>query len=301
MERRAAIKAMAMGAAIGAVLVTPGRAADVGSMTPRALRHAGPFLEAGDGTMLFYRDWGDGPPIVFLHPWALNADIWEYQFTELCEQGLRCIAYDRRGHGRSQDPGKGYDFDTFAGDLAALLQQLDLRDVMLVGYSMGSAEVARYLFHHGADRVARVVLVSPLGPMGLDPAMSESFITALKKDRPAFMAGGLPFFLGRESTVSPAMAQWVLDQFLRSSPQAIIACTRSIAGGDHRAYLNAITMPTVIIQGDKDEISPLDLTGRKLVDLIPGSELRIYDGAPHGIALTHRDRFTQDLLRFARS
>jgi pimeloyl-ACP methyl ester carboxylesterase len=293
------IKTMAMSAAIGAALAASGRVAGAQSNAPGELSRSRPFLEASDGTLLFYRDWGNGRPVVFLHPWALDADIWEYQFTELSEQGLRCIAYDRRGHGRSQDPGRGYDFDTLAADLAALIEQLDLHDITLVGYSMGSGEAARYASRHGADRIAQVVLVSPVGPAGQDPAMSDSFIAALKKDRPAFMASGLPYFLGRDPTVSPAMAQWVLDQFLLSSPQAIIACTRSLAA-DHRPYLNAMTMPTLIIQGDKDEICPLELTGRKLAELIPDSELRVYEGAPHGIALTHRDRFTQDLLRFVR-
>src|SRR5439155_13028553 len=118
-------------------------------------------IAAADGTMLFYRDWGDGKPIVFSHPWALNADIWEYQLTELSDRGLRCIAYDRRGHGRSEDPGCGYDCDTLAADLATMIEQLDLRDVTLVGYSMGSGEVVRYVSSDREHHVSRVVLVSP--------------------------------------------------------------------------------------------------------------------------------------------
>jgi len=297
-ERRRVMKTLAMGAAIGAALVAPDQSADASSDTTRKPTRHGAFLEGSDGTKLFCRDWGDGPPVVFCHPWALNADIWEYQFTELSEQGLRCVAYDRRGHGRSEDPGRGYDFDTVAADLAAVIEQLDLHDVTLVGYSMGSGEVARYLSRHGPGRVARVLLVSPVAPAPRSAATSESLVAALKKDRPAFMAGALPFFLGKESPVSPAMTQWVLDQFLRSSPKAIIEFTRNIATGDHRAHLSAMTMPTLIIQGDKDEVCPLELTGRKLAEAISGSELRIYEGAPHGIVLTHRDRFTADLLRF---
>jgi non-heme chloroperoxidase len=300
MERRTAMKTLAMSAAIGAALVAPHQSADASPDAPRKPARTGAFLEGSDGTKLFYRDWGDGPPVVFCHPWALNADIWEYQITELSEQGLRCVAYDRRGHGRSEDPGRGYDYDTLAADLAAVLEQLDLHDVTLVGYSMGSGEVARYVSRHGPGRVARVALVSPVAPAPRSAATSESLVAGLKKDRPAFMAGALPFFLGKESAVSPAMTQWVLDQFLRSSPKAIIEFTRNIATGDHRAHLSAMTMPTLIIQGDKDEVCPLELTGRKLAEAISGSELRIYEGAPHGIALTHRDRFTGDLLRFVR-
>jgi pimeloyl-ACP methyl ester carboxylesterase len=301
MERRTVLKTVAIGAAIGAALPTSGQPAEAKPDGAQAPTRLGPFMEASDGTKLFYRDWGEGAPIVFCHPWALNADIWEYQLTELSEQGLRCIAYDRRGHGRSEDPGRGYDYDTLAADLATLIEQLDLRDITLVGYSMGSGEIARYLSRHGAGRVARVVLASPVPPAPGAPATGDTFIAALKKDRPAFMEGGLPLFLGKDSSVSPAMAQWVLNQFLRASPKAIIECTRSIATGDFRADFRAMTMPTLIIQGNKDEVCPLELTGRKLADAIPGSELRVYEGAPHGIVLTHRDRFTHDLLSYARS
>ena len=131
--------------------------------------------------------------------------------------------------------------------------------------------------------------------------MYDTFIAALKKDRPAFMAGGVSLFLGREPLVSPAMTEWVLDQFLLASPKAIIECTRAIAVDDHRPHLKAMTMPTLIIQGDKDETNPLERTGQKLAEAITGSELRVYAGAPHGIALTHRDRFTRDLLGFVQS
>jgi non-heme chloroperoxidase len=302
MERRTVMKTLAIGAVIGAALVAPDQSADALPDAPRKPTRSGAFLEGSDGTKLFCRDWGDGPPIVFCHPWALNADIWEYQFTELSERGLRCVAYDRRGHGRSEDPGRSYDYDTLAEDLAAVIEQLDLHDVTLVGYSMGSREVARYVSRHGPGRVARVAFVSPIAPTPApgSEARSESIVAGLKKDRPAFMTGALPFFLGKESPVSPAMTQWVLDQFLRSSPKAIIEFTRNIATGDHRADLSAMTMPTLIIQGDKDEVCRLELTGRKLAEAISGSELRIYEGAPHGIALTHRDRFTADLLRYVR-
>jgi pimeloyl-ACP methyl ester carboxylesterase len=140
--------------------------------------------------------------------------------------------------------------------------------------------------------------VSPVAPFREDRSMFDSFIAELKKDRPAFMAAGVPFFLGKDSGTSPAMAQWVLDQFLSASPKTVIACNRTIANDDHRALLGAITIPTLIIQGDHDEVSRLELTGRKLAEAIPGSELRIYEGAPHGVALTHRDRFTRDLVGF---
>ena len=295
MERRTAMKSIAAITALAATNV--GRAeAQPTAHAPQMAR--GPFLAGADGARLFHRDWGTGKPMLFCHPWGLNSEIWEYQLTELSDQGVRCVAYDRRGHGRSEDPGRGYDYETLAGDLAAVIEQLDLHDVTLVGYSMGSGEAIHYLSRHGRDRIARLVLVSPVAPFREDRSMLDGFTAALKKDRPAFMAAGLPFFLGKDSGTSPAMAQWVLEQFLKASPKAIIECNRTIASNDHRALLGTITIPTLIIQGDHDEVSRLELTGRKLAQAIPGSAIRIYEGAPHGIALTHRDRFTRDLLGF---
>lgn len=299
MARRTAMKAVVM-SAVGAAAGAAGEPANAQSKNSERLRRSGSWIEAKDGARLFYRDWGGGTPVVFCHPWALNADIWEYQLVELSERGFRCIAYDRRGHGRSDDPGRGYDYDALAADLAAVIEGLDLRNVTLVGYSMGSGEVSRYVSHYGDERVARIVLTSPVAPAPGDRTVSDRFIAALKKDRPAFMAGGLPLFLGKEAVVSPAMQQWVLEQFLRSSPKAIIECTRNIATADHRPHLSAIKMPTLIIQGDQDEICPLALTGRQLMEAIPCSQLKIYEGAPHGIVLTHRDRFNSDLLGFLR-
>jgi pimeloyl-ACP methyl ester carboxylesterase len=257
----------------------------------------GPFIEASDGTRLFYRDWGDGRPVLFCHPWGLNADIWEYQLVELSERGFRCIAYDRRGHGRSDDPGRGYDYESLTADLASVIEHLELREVTLVGYSMGSGEVIRYVSRN-TGRVSRAALISPVSPVNSGGAMYDSIVAGLKQDRPAFMAGGLSMFLGKNTGVSPAMSQWVLDQFLRASPKAIIECNRHIAVGDHRAYLAGVRIPTLIIQGDNDEVNPLERTGAKLAAAIAGSELKVYQGAPHGIVLTHRERFTRDLLSF---
>jgi len=264
-------------------------------------RRSSPFVEANDGTRLFYRDWGVGVPIVFCHPWGLNSDIFEYQLTALSEQGLRCVAYDRRGHGRSDDPGYGYDLDQLAADLAIVIEELDLSDVTLVGYSMGSAEAVRYVSRYGADRISRILLTSPLSPGGSDPVTTSAFIAALAKDRPAALTAGLPLFVGRNQLVSPALAQWVLDQFLRASPKSSIEFQRANASSQYRDDLKSVNVPTLIITGDADEVCPIDRSGRVLVEAIAGSELRIYQGAPHGIVLTHRDRFTRDLLAFVRT
>lgn len=289
------------------------RSVDIGTMKPTGANHvsvpqqraptrrSNPFVETNDGTRLFYRDWGVGAPIVFCHPWGLNSDIFEYQLTALSEQGFRCVAYDRRGHGRSDDPGYGYDLDQLAADLATVVEELDLRNVTLVGYSMGSAEAVRYVSRDGADRVSRVVLTSPLRPTGSDPVTTSAFIDALAKDRPAALTAGLPLFVGRDQLVSPALAQWVLDQFLRASPKSSIECQRANATSQYGDDLKSVNVPTLIITGDADEVCPLDQSGRVLAEAIAGSELRIYEGAPHGIVLTHRDRFTCDLMAFARN
>jgi non-heme chloroperoxidase len=272
-----------------------------------ATRATGPFIEARDGTQLFHLDWGSGAPVVFSHAWGLNADLWEYQMTELTERGLRCVAYDRRGHGRSVDPGHGYDFDTLADDLAAVLDKLDLRGVTLVGHSMGGGEVARYLSRHGASRIARVVLVSAVTPIvgrkpdypgGTDPRAVEGFVAALKKDRPGTVSAGLPLFTGAHREVSPAMSQWLANQFLRASPRASIECQRAIGDADFRPDMRAFTMPTLIVHGDDDQVLPLDKHGRATAQAIRGSELRIYPGGPHGAPITDKERFTQDLLAF---
>jgi non-heme chloroperoxidase len=181
-----------------------------------------------------------------------------------------------------------------ATDLATIIERLDLRDVTLVGYSMESAEAIHYISRCGKDRISRLVLVSPLAPAHGEHSMNDHLIAALKKDRPAAFSDGLPLFLGTNSNASPALA-------LQSSPQAIIECQRAIAADDHRPLLKSVTIPTLIIQGDKDEVSPLELTGRKLSQAIGGSELRIYEGAPHGIGLTHRDRLTRELISLVRT
>jgi pimeloyl-ACP methyl ester carboxylesterase len=268
---------------------------------------AGPFIEARDGTRLFHIDWGTGKPVVFSHAWGLNADLWEYQMTELTDRGLRCVAYDRRGHGRSADPGHGYDFDTLADDLAALLDGLDLREVTLVGHSMGGGEIARYLTRHGTARVARAVLISSVTPVvgkkadypeGTDRQAIEAFVAALRKDRPATVTAGLPLFTGAHREVSPAMSQWLVHQFLRASPKAMIECQRAVAEADFRPDMRAFTVPTLIVHGDDDQVSSLDKQGRATAAAIPGSELRIYPGGPHGATITDKERFTQDLLAF---
>jgi non-heme chloroperoxidase len=300
MDRRSVVKSAAVAGTGAVMLASGGEAFGVRAAQSAALPVApqrGSFVETPDGASLFYNDWGSGKPIVFSHAWGLNADIWEYQLTELCDQGFRCIAYDRRGHGRSSDPGRGYDYDTLSDDLAAIIERLDLTEVTLVGFSMGSGEVARYLSRHGAARIARTVLVSVVA-LKPNAALFPGFIAALKQDRPAFFTAGVSSFTGSASTVSPAMSQWVLAQFLRASPKAVIECMRAISASDLEADFEALKLPTLVIHGGSDQVNPLDKTAKLTAAAIPGAELRIYEDAPHGLVITHRDRLTKDLLAF---
>jgi pimeloyl-ACP methyl ester carboxylesterase len=258
------------------------------------------FVETDDGASLFYNDWGAGKPVLFTHAWGLNADIWEYQLTELADQGLRCVAYDRRGHGRSTDPGRGYDFARLADDLATVIDQLDLRDTTLVGFSMGNGEAVRYMRRHGSARIKRLVMVSTIAPQAVGGPY-EAFVAGLKKDRPAFFTSGVAGFTGGHPAVSPAMSDWVVAQFMRASPKGAIECMRALARSDFRADMGAVTVPTLIVHGDKDQVSPLERNAKKAAELIPGATLRVYEEAPHGLVITHRDRLARDILAFANS
>jgi non-heme chloroperoxidase len=292
MDRRTATTSLA--AAAVAALVTGSRPTE--AQTPG--RAPPSFIETDDGASLFHVDWGTGKPVLFTHAWGLNADIWEYQLVELVDQGLRCVAYDRRGHGRSSDPGRGYDYDRLADDLAAVINQLDLTDVTLVAHSMGNGEAVRYLRRHGGARIARLVMLSTIPPQSTSDF--SPLIAGLKQDRPAFFAKGVAAFTGGHPAVSPAMTEWIIAQFMRASPKGTIACMHSIARGDFRADMRAVTVPTLIAHGDKDMVNPLDTTARKVAELIPGSTLKVYEGAPHGLVITHRDRLARDILAFAR-
>ncbi|WP_236600592.1 alpha/beta fold hydrolase [Ktedonobacter sp. SOSP1-85] len=252
-------------------------------------------------------------PVVFLSSWAASSPMWEYQMLPLSERGLRCIAYDRRGHGRSDDPGRGYDFDTLADDLAELLTQLDLRGVTLVGHSMGCAEIARYLSRHGTSRIARAVLIgtttpfllqTPDNPAGVPKHLFEANTAILLADRQRYFASGMiKFFgLGRSwpapENVSPEVMQWALRLTDECSPKAILACRRAIDETDFRSDLRAFTIPTLILHGDNDQSTPLQRCGRRTAQAIPHSQLNVYEGAAHGLFLTHKERVNDDLLAF---
>jgi pimeloyl-ACP methyl ester carboxylesterase len=295
MDRRSVATSLAAAAATTLAAAATARA-DTKAPTARVRPS---FVETDDGASVFYLDWGTGKPVLFTHAWALNADIWEYQLTELVDQGLRCVAYDRRGHGRSSDPGRGYDYDRLADDLAAVIDRLDLHDVTLVGFSMGNGEAVRYLSRHGSSRIARLVMVSTIPPQ--PKGTFDALIAALKQDRPSFFAKGVTAFTSGHPAVSPAMTEWVVAQFMRSSPKGIIDCMRAISHGNFEAELRAVTVPTLVLHGDNDQVNPVERTGKKIAELIPGATLKVYEGGAHGLPITHRDRLARDILAFSRS
>ena len=267
------------------------------------------FVETADGTSLFFRDWGKGKAVVFVAPWALHSDWWEYQTADLAGHGLRCIGYDRRGHGRSGQPGQGYDFDTLSDDLAALIEQLELRDIMLVGQSMGCGEVVRYLSRHGATRVARVVMVSTITPFllktednpdGVDKAALEAVRKTLSKDRPHPIAAAAPAFFGApKNAVSTEIVEWWVRMMVDGcSLKTMLDLHRMFTETDFRPELRTISVPTLLIHGDNDASTPIDLTARKTVPLIRGCQLKVYESAAHGLPITHADRLNADLLAF---
>ncbi len=275
-----------------------------------------PYIETNDHTSLYYRVWGTGAPVVFVSAWSFHGAMWEYQMHALCEQGLCCIALDRRGHGRSDDPGRGYDSDTLADDLGTLLTQLDLHNVTLVGNSMGCCEIARYLSRHGSDRVARVVFISTASPFiartedkpdGVPQSYQDMHAQALHTDRIRYFQDGAIKYFGLGSTwplpplISSELVQWAINMGLESSPRAIIECQRSHWSTDFRPDMRALNVPALLIHGDKDQSAPLDFCACRTAQLIEGSELKIYEGAAHGLFLTHRERLNSDLLAFIQS
>jgi len=317
MERRCLLKSVAS-AAVGAGLTTAGsdfseaQQKDTAASTARATRLSS-LVETRDGTSLFCKDWGTGKPAVFVAPWALNSDWWEYQMAYLAGQGLRCVAYDRRGHGRSSQPGHGYDFDTLADDLAAVIERLGERDVTLVGHSMGTGEIVRYLSRHrAAGRISRTVLIAPITPFtlktadnpdGVDRSVLEVGRVALSKDRPARIAEAAPAFFGApKNPVSAAMMEWWTDMIVHQcSLRVMLDLHRVFTETDFRPDLRTITVPTLIIHGDSDTSTPLDFTGRRTARLIAGSQLKVYEGAAHGLPITHMERLNADLLDFVKS
>jgi non-heme chloroperoxidase len=278
----------------------------------RKIKLGGPFIEAPDGTHLFFQDWGEGSPVVFCAPCWLTSSWWEYQTPYLTDQGLRCITYDRRGHGRSDMPCHGYDFDTLASDLDALIRQLDLRDVTLVGHSMGCGEVVRYLSRFGAGRVTRLVMIATItpfrlktedNPLGMERSELERARMNVRKDRPRVIAEAAAGFFGAPKIpVSDEILQWWDRTLTDQCPMiTFLRLHQVFTETDFRPDLKKITVPTLLIHGDADTSANLESTSRISAPLIRGSQLKIYEGAAHGLTFTHMDRLNADLLAFVKA
>ncbi len=271
-----------------------------------------PFIEAADHTALFVTDWGSGPPVVFIHAWGLRSDQWNYQVPALAAAGLRCVLYDRRGHGRSDRPATGYDIDTLADDLAAVIDHFGLREATLVSHSLGSKEAIRYLTRHGDSRIAQMVLVAPTTPLlrrsadnpdGLDPALIEANYQAVATDVPKwcadFEAAG-PYF-GSSPGGSPGLVDWTTKMIVDTPLHVLLETIKLNADADMRADLQKVQVPALIIHGDQDASAPIGLTGRKTAELIPGASFTVYPGAGHGLYASDHDALNADLLAFINS
>lgn len=267
-------------------------------------------IETKDGITLHVKDAGKGRPVVLIHGWPLTGDMFEYQTVALLEAGYRVITYDRRGFGQSSHPATGYDYDTFADDLATVLEKLDLQGANLVGFSMGGGEIARYLSRHGASRIAKVALVSSVvpyllkgqdNPDGVDESVLEDMKKQIRTDRFAFLQTFAKMFYGVgivSKPVSEALLDWTFDLAVMASPVATLRCVDAFGKTDFRPDLKSFTVPTLIIHGDSDKTVPIAAAGRAAAKGIPGSRFIEYSGEPHGLFATVPEKLNADLIGF---
>lgn len=258
---------------------------------------------------LFYQDLGKGKPVVFIHGWPSSHAMWEYQLAELPKK-FRCIAYDRRGFGNSDKPWNGYDYDTLADDLHSVIETLNLSEVTLVGFSMGGGEVVRYMKKYGAAKVNKIVLVAAVTPFmlqtkdnedGVPQKIFDDMIEGVKKDRPNYLADFGKSFFGvsvLNKPVSDELLQWAHSLTLPATQQATLECIHSFSATDFREDCRSITVPTLLIHGDNDKIVPIEVAAEKAVTLIKNAELKVYEGAPHGLFITEKEKLNNDLLQF---
>lgn len=273
-----------------------------------------PTIKVKDGTEIYYKDWGSGPPVVFSHGWPLSSDSWEAQMLHLASNGFRCIAHDRRGHGRSSQPWHGNEMDTYADDLADLIEHLDLRCATLFGFSTGGGEVARYIGRHGTKRLAKAGLISavpplmlktPANPGGLPIEVFNGIRAGSIADRSQLykdIASG-PFFGFNRPGAKPS--QGMIDSFWHQGMQGghknTLDCIKAFSETDFTEDLKKFDIPTLIVHGDDDQVVPIGASALASAKLVKNAKLIVYPGGPHGIADTHKERLNADLLSFLQS
>ena len=307
----AAVAAVAL--PVGAAATDKARSASASSRLHVGEKQAANIITTKDGTQIYYKDWGSGQPVVFSHGWPLTADALELQMVYLSERGYRTIAHDRRGHGRSGQPWSGNDMDTYADDLSTLIETLDLNSVILVGHSTGGGEVARYIGRHGTKRVAKTVLLGAVPPImlktdanpgGLTIDVFDGIRAGVRADRSQFFKDlTVPFYGANRPGAK--VSQGLKDSFwlmgMQGSLKSELDCIKQFSETDFTEDLKKINVPTLIVHGDDDQIVPIADSALLSAKLVSGSVLKVYPGAPHGLASTHQDQFNGDLLAFIKS
>ena len=271
------------------------------------------YIETAPNVKLYVKDYGYGKPVILIHGWPLSNEMWEYQIETLVENGYRVIAYDRRGFGKSSQPWNGYTYDTLTDDLKSIIDQLDLSDVTLVGFSMGGGEVVRYFSRYGGKNVSKAVLISSVTPFrlwtennpdGNLPEKNEATAQKIKEDRIGFLDGFGKTFFGASMLTNP-LSSSLLDYFKMlcsfASPRATLECAKAFSTTDFRNEMAAVNVPTLIIHGDEDEIVPIEVSSEKSAAMIQNSQFIVYEEAPHGLFYTERERLNKDLIAFLSS